>query len=1004
MTHAHNEQSTDKKQNLARFFIEQRHVAWVSLAVALLWGIYGLLKMPQRKDPDIPVRQAMIIVPWQGTSAEQVEQLLTRKIDQAIALNQWVTEITSTSRTGSRMVQFELAEKGKYDRDTELDNVKIRLDAIHDLPQGTGPILYIKDFGDTSALMLTVASPPADPAQVSWLSKLVESQIRQARSGLDTHTQPRRSIVVVLPKSIDSDEVERKLSWVTRDMATQHLCSDVRVFSGTGFTGMDLATNLSTPDLQSALRKFANQNLQTDELHLDAWKPAIIDDAANTTAALQAVAGDKYTYRDLDDFTDTLQRSLKTLPIVAKAERSGVLDENVFLNFSQERLAQYKLRPADLSNIIAARNLPESGQTLNARGRTVGVNTTGEFKSIDDLRNGVIGTSPNGTPLYLRDLVDIDRGYENPPSFLNRYTRRDENGRWITTRAITLSVQMKKGEQIGSFGKQVDANLASVRKTLPADLVLARTSDQPLQVHDSIELFSHSLIEALVLVVVVALIGFWSWRTAILIAVSIPITLAITFGVINTLGIDLQQVSIASLIIALGLLVDVPVVSGDAIVRELSTGQPSSVAAWLGPTKLFKTMAFATVTNIVSYLPFLLLPGDTGKFLYSLPVVISCSLLAALLVSMTFVPLISSFLLQSKSETPIEERRQRGFTGWYFRTAKKAIQHRKLCLAGSLLLLVAGGIVFSTLKPQFFPKDLQYFSYIDVWLPEDTPASATSAVTQQVESITRRVAEEYGRSHPEHGHPKDVLQSMTTFVGGGGPRFWSSATPEDRQTNYAQVILRTKDNHDTTPLLALLQPELDRQIPGAIIDTRTLETGKPVGIPIQVRISGEDLPRLRAEAEQLKQIFRGIPIAARVRDDWGEPTVKEVMRVDVDRANLAHVTNADVSNSVGAALHGITAGILRDGNKQVPIVGRMQMEERSQLSDLRSLYVFSRQDTPPVPLDQVATTALSPVTPKIRRFDQDRTITLQCWPTQGPLTSEVISAAMPKVEAFQKQP
>ena len=184
----------------------------------------------------------------------------------------------------------------------------------------------------------------------------------------------------------------------------------------------------------------------------------------------------------------------------------------------------------------------------------------------------MIGMSPNGSPLYLRDLVDIERGYENPPSFLNRYTRRDENGKWITTRAITLSVQMKKGEHINSFGKQVDANLESIRKTLPADLVMARTSDQPLQVNDSIELFSHSLIEALVLVVVVALIGFWSWRTSMLIAASMPITLAITFGVISTLGIDLQQVSIASLIIALGLLVDVPVVSGDAIVRELGEG------------------------------------------------------------------------------------------------------------------------------------------------------------------------------------------------------------------------------------------------------------------------------------------------------------------------------------------------------------------------------------------------------------------------------------------------
>ena len=207
MAHEHNEPSMNKKQNLARFFIEQQHVSWVCLAVALLWGIYGLLKMPQRKDPDIPVRQAMVIVPWQGTSADQVEQLVTRKVEQSLSTNQWVTEIKSASRTGSAMVQFELAEKGKYDRDKELDDIKIRLDSIHDLPQGAGPILYIKDFGDTSALMLTVASPPADPAQVAWVSRLVESQIREVRSGLAAKTQPRRSIVVVFPKSMASAEV-----------------------------------------------------------------------------------------------------------------------------------------------------------------------------------------------------------------------------------------------------------------------------------------------------------------------------------------------------------------------------------------------------------------------------------------------------------------------------------------------------------------------------------------------------------------------------------------------------------------------------------------------------------------------------------------------------------------------------------------------------------------------------------------------------------------------------
>jgi multidrug efflux pump subunit AcrB len=1003
MPQTENNQSIRNVHNLARFFTEQRHIAWVSLGAALLWGIYGLHNMPQRKDPDIPVRQAMIIVPWQGTSAEEVEQLVTKKVEQAIASNQWVTEIKSASRTGSAMIQFELAEKGRYDRDKELDDVKIRLDAIHDLPQGAGPILYIKDFGDTSALMLTVASPPADQAHVASVSKLVETRIREVRSGLTPSGQRRYSVVVVYPKSIDSAEVDREIAWGATELVGQQAISDVKLFSGAGFAGADFATSLSRADAQAAVGRLIKDKLQPDEFHPDAWTPAIIGDPAATAAALQAVAGDKYTYRDLDDFTDAIQRSLKTLPVVSKVERAGVLPEKVFLNFSQERLAQYKLRPADLSKLLQARNLPDTGQPLNARGRTISINATGEFKSPDDLRNVIVGAAPNGTPLYLRDLVDVDRGYDSPPTYLNTFTRRDESGKWIATRAITLSIQMRKGEQIGVFGQLVDANLQNIRKSLPGDLVLARTSDQPLQVHDKIELFTHSLIEAVVLVVVVALIGFWSWRSAVLVAAAMPITLAITFGVMNTLGIDLQQVSIASLIIALGLLVDVPVVSGDAIVRELGEGEPRAVAAWLGPTKLFKVMAFATITNIASYLPFLLLSGDTGKFLYSLPIVISCSLLAALLVSMTFVPLISSFLLKSKLETPIEERRKHGFTGWYFRTSKKAIEHRKLCLASSLALLVVGGLVFSTLKPQFFPRDLQYFSYIDVWLPEDSSLSATSEVTQQVESIVQRVSADYGKSHPEQGHPKEVLLSMSAFLGGGGPRFWSSATPEDRQTNYAEVILRTKDPHDTTPLLARLQPEFDTQIPGAIIDTRSLETGKPIGIPVQVRVSGEDLRVLQAEAEKLKRIFREIPMAARVRDDWGEPTPKAMVHVDVDRANLAHVTNADVSESLKAALYEATAGVLREGDKQIPIVGRLRMEERSQLSDLRSLYIFSSQGAPPVPLEQAATISLQLERPKIRRFDQYRTVTVQCWPVEGHLPSEVLSAAMPKLQAFQKQ-
>jgi multidrug efflux pump subunit AcrB len=1003
MAHESDDELIKNTHNLARFFTEQHQVAWVCLAVVLFAGIYGANQMPQRKDPDVPARTAEVIVPWRGTAPAQIEQLVTKRVEQAIAQNQWATEIKSTVRTGVTTIQFELEEKAKYNTSNELDDIKQKLDAIHDLPKGAGPINYIKDFGDTTALMLTVASPPADPQEVAWRSKLVEAGIRKVRASATGDGGQRVSVVVAYPTSMTASEVERPAALIGRELVNQKVVRDLKPLSGAGFAGFDFATDLNDNDLRTRLEQLVQEKLQTDEIHPDASGAAVIRDPAQTQAVLQSVAGDKYTYRDLDDFTETIQRSVKTVPLVSKVDLSGVLEQKILLNYSQYRLAQYKLKPADITDMVKARNLNDTGGTFNTPGRSLDVTTTGEFKTPQDLNSVIIGESSKGAPLYLRDLVDIERGYENPPSFLSHYMRRDANGKWLRTRAVTVSIQMRKNQQIGTFGKLIDANLDVIRKTLPSDLVLARTSDQPLQVKDSVELFTNSLIEALVLVVIVSWIGFWSWRTALLMAAAVPITLALTFGVIHAIGIDLQQVSIASLIIALGLLVDVPVVSGDAIERELAEGREKTIAAWLGPTKLFRTMAFATLTNVVAYLPFLLLPGDTGKFLYSLPIVIGVSLASALLVSMTFVPLISAFLLKGKKETPIEERRKQGFTGWYFRTATKGIKHRKACLAVSLLLILAGGLIFTTLKTQFFPKDLQYFSYIDIWLPEDSPLSATKQTTQEVETIVQRVAAKYGEDHKEHGKAKDVLQSMTAFMGGGGPRFWSSATPEDKQTNYAEVILRTTDKHDTTPLLDLLQLELDKEVPGAIIDTRALETGSPVGIPVQIRVSGEDLVRLSIEGATLEQILRNVPIARRVRSDWGDPSLKLSVDVNTDRASLAKVTNSDVSNAVQGALQGIQAGTYREGEKQIAILGKLRMEEASQLSDLHNLYVFSSQQKSNVPLQQVASIDLKPTIPKIKRFDQYRTITVQCWPAEGHLPSEVISAALPKLKEFEKQ-
>ncbi|MFN7927483.1 MAG: efflux RND transporter permease subunit [Blastocatellia bacterium] len=987
----------NKTHNTARFFVETRHIAWVLLVATCGWGAFGYLKMPQRKDPEVQVRTAVALTPWRGASAEKVEQLVTKKIEEKIAANVKVVKLDSISRTGLSVVYFDLDENLK-ETGKELDDISLKLNTIRDLPDGAGPINFVKDFGDTSALMLTVASPKASEVEIELRAKAIQPAIEQARAGSN---DGRATLIVCLPQALSPELARKNREPLMKYLEARQIGQDLRPLEGAGFVGLDVMFAGDDATLLAAFQQFVRERLQASEFHPDAWQPVVIRDPRETKAKLATVAGDKYSYREMDEFTDLMEKTIKTLPMVSKVTRAGILDERVFLYYSQERLAAYGLQPTALQNAVNARNTALPGGQLEVQNKNLSIDPTGEFKSEKEIGDVAITATKNGAPVYLRDLVDIVRGYDNPPRFLNFFNWQDTQGGWHRTRAITLSVQMRSGEQIGAFGAAIDATLADLKKRLPEDLVMARTSDQPLQVKEKVNLFMSSLVEAVILVVIVSLIGFWEWRSAVLMALSIPLTLLMTFGMMYTLGVDVQQVSIASLIIALGLLVDDPVVAGDAIKRDLATGHPAIISAWLGPTKLATAIMYATVTNIVAYLPFLFLRGGIGEFIYSLPVVLTCSLVASRLVSMTFIPLLGYYLLRPKAEAPIAERRTKGFAAYYYRVGTWAIAHRWKVLIGAVVALLLSGAFISQLKLSFFPKDLAYLSYVDVWLPEDAPLTATNAAARRAEEVIAKVAREYGAAHND-GKPREVLESLTTFVGGGGPRFWSSVAPELQQLNYAQIILQVKDKHDTQHLMAPLQQALSASVPGARIDVRQLEAGKAVGIPVQIRIAGDDLSLLRAQAEQVKAILRVDPKAARVRDDWGAESFTVKLQTDADRANLAGVTNLDVAAASSNAITGHLVTKLREGDKQIPVVARLRMDERAQLADLNNLYVYSSQSSARVPLQQVSSVAYQMQTEKLRRRNQFRTITVSCFPADGALASEVMATAREKLNTFER--
>ena len=460
-----------------------------------------------------------------------------------------------------------------------------------------------------------------------------------------------------------------------------------------------------------------------------------------------------------------------------------------------------------------------------------------------------------------------------------------------------------------------------------------------------------------------------------------------TFGFMDLLGLDLQQVSIAALIIALGLLVDDPVIASDAINREIAAGVPRERAAWQGPTKLAKAILFATLTNIVAFAPLLLVHGSMGDFIYALPMVVSLSLISSRIVSMTFMPLLGYYLLKGQKgyEAALEgtgrsaelARKYNAITEWM-------LDHKAKSAAGFLLFLVVGLAPVTLIKTQFFPEEAMTRFYVHVRLPEGSDVRAT-----------RRVAEEAGdlllRSEP------DEIERITTFVGNGGPRWWSNVSPEPKNPSYAMMIVQVKDAEETKAMIGRVQAALTSEIPGARFEAWRISSGKPGVTPVEVRITGPDIPTLRALAEETKTVLRGAPQTGDVFDDWGAETLKVSIDVDDVRADAAGVTRADVATSTRLALSGTPMTQLREGDRLVDVLLRLRPSERASAGQVRDLYVWSGRSGRAVPLEQVARTSHRMEPQKIVRYDQERTITVGAIPTDGELPSVLLANVRSKI-------
>jgi multidrug efflux pump subunit AcrB len=384
------------------------------------------------------------------------------------------------------------------------------------------------------------------------------------------------------------------------------------------------------------------------------------------------------------------------------------------------------------------------------------------------------------------------------------------------------------------------------------------------------------------------------------------------------------------------------------------------------------------------------------------------TLCSSLLVTWTFLPLFSFYILKvpKKIKKPSADS-NRGFIRYYRSIVRLAIHHRKWVLAGASIVLLLGFYLGSTLKASFFPEDLSQFSYADIWLPQDVATSSTSQKAEQVGAVIKREASRYeteilGKKWIKK-HPEGLLKMLDTFVGTGSPRFWYSLAPQAPQKNYAQIVMELSDKWQTESFLAFCQKAVDAEIAGARVDMRQLEAGSSVGVPISLRVSGEDIPTLRKIASKVQAVIAADPKARHVFQDWGNDRFFVQLNVDSDRAALSGLTHEDIANAFSTSLDGLTMTYLREGDKQIPVVSKLAMQERTSPSSLDSFYVYPSSSGSPVQLGQFSTQTVKMGPAMIYRYNQFRTVQVQAFAAPGSLPSEVLKDIGPAIKKIETE-
>ena len=733
-----------------------------------------------------------------------------------------------------------------------------------------------------------------------------------------------------------TDKLERKLQ------ETPYV-DKIRSYSKPGETFIIVQLRESTPPSETSASWYQVRKKIGDirgTLPAGVTGPFFNDEFGDTYGSIFALSGDGFSYAEMKDYADFVRQQLLRVPLVAKVEQFGVQDEKVNIVFSHKKFAQIGIPFEAVAAQIAAQNSVESTGVVVTPTDNLQVRVTGAIENVQDLEN--LQLRANGATFRLGDFATVTRGYKDPPQDKMRF-----NGKEV----IGLGVSMEKGGNIIRMGEGLEQTVATIRAQLPVGIELERVSDQPRAVTASVGEFVKVLIEAVLIVLAVSFVALGlhtkplriDFRPGLVVALTIPLVLAITFLLMRVFGIDLHKISLGALIIALGLLVDDAIIAVEMMVRKMEEGMSRFDAATFAYTSTAMPMLTGTLITAAGFLPIGLAKSAAGEYTFSMFSVNAIALLVSWLVAVVFTPYIGFVLLRVKPhESSAGESEHDVFDGpgyqRFRRLVARCVEWRLTTIALTLLVVALGVFGFRFIEKQFFPDSSRPELMVEMWMPEGTAFSATEAQVKKFEAFIRK---------------QQGVESVTSYVGTGSPRFYLPLDQIFPQSNVAQVVVLPTSLENRESLRLKIVDAFDKDFPEVRGRVRLLPNGPPVPYPVQFRVAGPEIATTRALADQVKEIMRANPNTVFVNDNWNEAV--KVLRLDLDQAKMRAlgITSQNVMRVANTILSGTTIGQFREGNKLIDIVVRQPVEERATISVLSGSNIPTASGRS-VPVSQIA--------------------------------------------------